>query len=49
MSSTEGTEMAEIKIKGATIVGLIVDEPKEEPKAEEPKAEPKKKKSSSKK
>ena len=41
--------MAEIKIKGATIVGLIVDEPKEEPKTEEPKAEPKKKKSSSKK
>ena len=40
--------MAEIKIKGATIVGLIVDEPKEEPKAEEPKAEPKKKKSSAK-
>ena len=36
--------MAEIKIKGATIVGLIVDEPKEEPKAE-----PKKKKSSTKK
>ena len=41
--------MAEIKIKGATIVGLIVDEPKEEPKAEEPKTEPKKKKSSTKK
>ena len=41
--------MAEIKIKGATIVGLMVDEPKEEPKAEEPKAEPKKKKSSAKK
>ena len=41
--------MAEIKIKGATIVGLIVDEPKEKPKAEEPKEEPKKKKSSSKK
>lgn len=41
--------MAEIKIKGATIIGLIVDEPKEEPMAEEPKAEPKKKKSSSKK
>ena len=41
--------MAEIKIKGATIVGLIVDEPKEEPKAEEPKEEPKKKKSSAKK
>lgn len=41
--------MAEIKIKGATIVGLIVEEPKEEPKAEEPKAEPKKKKSSTKK
>ena len=41
--------MAEIKIKGATIVGLIVDEPKEVPKAEEPKAEPNKKKSSSKK
>ena len=41
--------MAEIKIKGATIVGLRVDDPKEEPKAEEPKAEPKKKKSSTKK
>lgn len=44
--------MADIKIKGATIVGLIVDEPKEEPKAEaeaEVKAEPKKKKSSAKK
>ena len=40
--------MAEIKIKGATIVGLIVDEPKAEPKAEEPKAEPKKKSSSKK-
>ena len=39
--------MAEIKIKGGTIVGLI--EQPEEPKAEEPKAEPKKKKSSSKK
>lgn len=38
--------MAEIKIKGATIVGWV--EPKEEPKAEEPKAEPKKKKSSKK-
>lgn len=41
--------MAEIKIKGGTIIGLMVDEPKEEPKAEEPKAEPKKKKSSYKK
>lgn len=38
--------MAEIKVKGGTIVGWV--EP-EEPKAEEPKAEPKKKKSSSKK
>lgn len=40
--------MAEIKIKGATIVGLIVDEPKEEPKAEEPKEEKPKKKSAKK-
>lgn len=39
--------MAEIKIKGGTIVGLF-DEPKEEPKAEKPKAEPKKKTSSKK-
>lgn len=42
--------MAEKKIKGALVVGLILeDEPKAEPKAEEPKAEPKKRKSSSKK
>lgn len=34
--------MAEIKIKGGTIVGFV-EELKEEPKAEEPKAEPKKK------
>ena len=40
--------MAEMKIKGATIVGLIVDEPKEEPKAEEPKEEKPKKKSAKK-
>lgn len=38
--------MAEIKVKGGVIVGLIEQA---EPKAEAPKAEPKKKKSSSKK
>ena len=40
--------MAEIKVKGGIIVGLI-EQAETEPKAEKPKAEPKKKKSSSKK
>lgn len=41
--------MAEIKIKGGTVVGYIEpQEPKEEPKEEKPKAEPKKKSSSKK-
>ena len=41
--------MAEIKIKGGVVIGLVVEEePKAEAKAEEPKAEPKKKSSSKK-
>ena len=45
MFSTEVSTMAEIKVKGGTIVGWV--EP-EEPKAEEPKEEKPKKKSAKK-